>query len=106
MNMPGIVEAFFDADSRNDADSLSETFSSDAIVEDEGARHQGKEAIRRWWVAAKRAAQFVAEPIETTGDRDTVFVRAKVSGQFPGSPVTLNYSFTIEDGKIARLEIR
>lgn len=106
MNMPDIVEAFFDADSRNDADSLSQTFSSDAVVEDEGARHQGKDAIRRWWVAAKEAAQYIADPIETTGVGDTVFVRAKISGQFPGSPVKLNYSFTIEDGEITRLEIR
>lgn len=106
MDMPGIVKAYYEAERRNDADSLSETFSSDAIVEDEGARHQGKDAIRQWWVAAKQASQFATDPIETKDDGDTVSVQAKVSGQFPESPLMLTYSFTINDGKIARLRIR
>jgi len=29
-----------------------------------------------------------------------------VSGQFPGSPVTVAYSFVIKDDKILRLEIQ
>ena len=32
-------------------------------------------------------------------------VTGRVSGNFPGSPVDLRYVFTLEDGKIARLEI-
>lgn len=106
MDMPGIVNMYFDADSRNDADALSETFAPEAVVEDEGARHQGVVAILRWWVAAKKAASYVAEPLESTVDGDKALVRAKVSGRFPGSPVTLTYSFTIKDGRIARLEIQ
>jgi ketosteroid isomerase-like protein len=106
MDMPDIVNMYFDADSRNDADALSETFAAEAVVEDEGARHQGVVAILKWWVAAKQAAQYVAEPLESTADGDKALVRAKVSGQFPGSPVTLTYSFTIKDGKVVRLEIR
>ncbi|WP_248448589.1 nuclear transport factor 2 family protein [Sinorhizobium meliloti] len=106
MDMPDIVNRYFDADSRNDADALSETFAAEAVVEDEGARHQGVVAILKWWVAAKQAAQYVAEPLESTSDGDKALVRAKVSGQFPGSPVTLSYSFTIKDGKIVRLEIQ
>lgn len=106
MDMPDVVNMYFDADSRNDTDALSEAFAPEAVVEDEGARHQGVVAIVKWWVAAKQAAQYVAEPLESTVDGDKALVRAKVSGQFPGSPVTLAYSFTIKDGRIARLEIR
>ncbi len=32
MDMPGIVNMYFDADSRNDADALSETFAPEAVV--------------------------------------------------------------------------
>jgi ketosteroid isomerase-like protein len=106
MDMPDIVNMYFDADNRNDTDALSEAFAAEAVVEDEGARHQGVVAILKWWVAAKQAAQYVAEPLECTVDGDKALVRAKVSGQFPGSPVTLTYSFTIKDGKVVRLEIR
>lgn len=106
MDMPDIVNMYFDADSGSNADALSETFSIEAVVEDEGSRHQGVVAIREWWVAAKEATQYVSEPFESTVDGNKVLVRAKVGGQFPGSPVTLSYAFTIKDGKIAWLEIR
>lgn len=48
MDLPDIVNMYFDADSCNDTDALSETFAPDAVVEDEGARHQGVVAILRW----------------------------------------------------------
>ncbi|MBA4204654.1 MAG: ketosteroid isomerase [Polymorphum sp.] len=105
MEMPLIVKAFFDADSRNDADALSGAFAADAVVQDEGARHQGTAAIRSWWSAAKAASQFVAEPLEATSGDGKALVRARVSGQFPGSPLILSYAFTLRDGEIAALEI-
>jgi hypothetical protein len=33
-------------------------------------------------------------------------VSTKLTGNFPGSPVTLDFVFTLEGGKIAALEIR
>ena len=36
MDMPGIVNTYFDADRRNDADALLKTFAVEAVVEDEG----------------------------------------------------------------------
>ncbi|TRA84994.1 nuclear transport factor 2 family protein [Rhizobium rhizogenes] len=106
MDMPQIVNMYFDADTRNDADGLLQTLDVDAVVEDENARYQGSAAIRQWWVAAKSSAQYVAEPVETTVDGDKVLVRARVSGKFPGSPVMLIHAFTIKDDRIVRLEIR
>ncbi len=106
MDMPVIVKTYFDADRRNDADSLAELFSVDAVVKDEGARHKGLNAIRSWWVAAKERYQHVVEPIETTLADDQVSVRAKVSGKFPNSPATLVFSFTTKDDKIIALEVK
>ncbi|MBB4294264.1 hypothetical protein GGE16_006364 [Rhizobium leguminosarum] len=105
MDMPDIVNIYFDADSRSDVDTLLNTFAIEAVVEDEGARHQGAVSIREWWVAAKEATHYVAEPVESTVDGNKAVVRAKVSGQFPGSPVTLTHAFTIKGDKIVRLEI-
>lgn len=106
MDMPGIVNIYFEADSRNDVDALSKTFALEAIVEDEGVRHQGVAAIAQWWLAAKKTAEYVAEPLESTVEGDKALVRARVSGQFPGSPVMLTYAFTINDDRIVRLEIK
>ncbi len=106
MDMPPTVTAYFDADRRNDVEAFSETFLEDAVVEDEGARHRGIAAIRQWWAAVKTATNYVADPVEATRDGDKALVRANVSGQFPGSPVTLTFAFTTKNDKIARLEIK
>jgi hypothetical protein len=37
---------------------------------------------------------------------DKTIVTGRVSGDFPGSPVELRYTFTLAGDKIARLEIR
>jgi hypothetical protein len=44
--------------------------------------------------------------LDATVNGNRSFVRAKVSGQFPGSPVTLSYTFAITTDKIAKVEIR
>lgn len=106
MDMPDIVRAYFDADGRNDPNALAAVFSADAVVEDEGARHEGIGAIRDWWVAAKEKYRHVAEPIEAAEAGDRVTVRATVAGQFPNSPATLDFAFTLKNGRIAALEIQ
>jgi ketosteroid isomerase-like protein len=106
MDMPNIVTMYFDADRHNDADALLKTFADDAVVEDENARHQGSVAIRQWWLAAKKASQYVVEPLEATMDGDRAFIRVRVSGQFPGSPLMLTHAFTIRGNRIIRLKIR
>lgn len=106
MHIPSVVNTYFEADKGDDADALTRVFSSEAVVEDESARHQGIKAIRAWWLAAKRKYHHVAEPIESSGAGNEVSVRAKVSGQFPNSPATLDFLFTVENGKIVALRIR
>lgn len=103
MDMPAAVQVFFTAD---DADSIAEAFTADAVVRDEGHTYRGRQAIRAWRVAAREQYQFVAEPFEALSRDDTVTVRAKVSGNFPGSPVVLDYRFHLTDARIARLEIK
>jgi ketosteroid isomerase-like protein len=105
MAMPLSVKAFFDAGQRADPGALAAAFLDDAIVRDEGARHEGLTAIREWWTAAKRKYRHTALPIEMTGMGDVVSVCAVVTGSFPGSPATLTFNFTLRDRKIAALEI-
>ncbi len=105
MDIPTVVDAYFEADKGDDADALVSLFLPNARVNDESARHQGREAIRAWWQAAKEKYRHVAEPVDAAGNDTEVRVRARVSGQFPNSPVTLQFVFTIEKGKIAELSI-
>jgi hypothetical protein len=104
MDIPSIVDMYFVADSRNDVDALLKTLAVEAVVEDENVRHQGSIAVSEWWLAAKKATQYRAEPVESTVGGDKALVRARVSGRFP--PVMLTHAFTIKDDRIVRLEIR
>jgi hypothetical protein len=103
MNIPAAVQLFFTA---HDEDSIAEAFTAGAVVRDEGHTHRGRQAIRAWRIAARAQYQFVAEPFEALSQDDIVTVRARVSGNFPGSPVVLDYRFQLADARIARLEIK
>jgi ketosteroid isomerase-like protein len=105
MDLPNCIAAFFAADRRNDAEALMATLSPEAIVEDERQRHAGLEAIRNWWIEAKRKTPHVNVPIDATTTGDVTRVRTWVSGEFPGSPVTLLFTFTVANGAVVRLEI-
>jgi len=105
MQLSPPIATYFEADRRHDADALAAAFSDDAVVRDEGAEHAGPEAIRAWWLAAKARYRHVAEPLDATEADGTTVVRARVSGEFPGSPATLTFVFTLAGARITRLEI-
>lgn len=105
MNLPSPIRAYFDADSRGDGEALIQVFAPDAVVDDEGRSHAGREAIGAWWRAAKAKYRHVIEPLGMVEKGDVAEIRAQVTGQFPGSPVTLTFAFRLKDGQIAGLEI-
>lgn len=106
MLLPLPVQRYFDADDRNDGEALARAFAPDAVVADEGRSHAGLAAIEAWWRDAKAKAQHRNTPIAAVGTADRTEVRTRVSGQFPGSPVTLTFAFRLAGDRIAALEIR
>jgi ketosteroid isomerase-like protein len=106
MQLPSPIATYFDADQRHDGDALAAAFSGDAVVSDEGAEHAGPAAIRAWWRASKAKYRQVAEPLDLAEADGKIIVRARVSGNFPGSPATLTFAFTLVGARIASLEIR
>lgn len=105
MNLPSPIQAYFHADESNDGKALVDAFALDAVVNDEGRSHAGRQAIDAWWREVKRKYQHVTEPVEVTEKGDATNVRTRVTGQFPGSPVTLTFSFRLKEHQIASLEI-
>jgi hypothetical protein len=51
------------------------------------------------------AEAFTVEPLRVAQQGSSVRVRARVSGNFPGSPVELEHVFRLGGGKIESLEI-
>ena len=54
----------------------------------------------------KRKYNHTVAPLAIAQRDGTTILTARLTGNFPGSPVTLQFCFVLEDGKIASLEIR
>jgi hypothetical protein len=103
--LPEPIAAYFAGTNTHDIDAMLDPFAEAAIVKDEGQERQGLPAIRNWMEETIRKYRFtVAVTDVAQADAKTV-VTGRVSGTFPGSPVVLRHVFTLDRGKIARLEI-
>jgi len=104
IQMPAPIAAYFDADAKDGA-AIARCFTPDAVVSDERNTHVGRESIARWAFEASTKYDFVSEPIDAARDGARVVVTSRVTGTFPGSPIDLRYSFTLDGDAITRLEI-
>jgi hypothetical protein len=104
LDLPEPIAAYFDAD-RQDGHAVARCFTTNGVVLDEGKTHAGLAAIEAWKNEASARYTYTAKPraLEMQGRR--YVVTSLVSGDFPGSPVDLRYSFVLERGKIASLEV-
>jgi hypothetical protein len=84
---------------------MTECFAEHAVVRDEGQTIEGLAAIKRWKAETKRKYSHTVAPLEVAQRDGKTVLKAELTGNFPGSPVTLEFSFTLEDGKIVLLEI-
>jgi hypothetical protein len=101
IHLPPAIDLYVRAESAGDIEALSECFAPDATVRDEGRTHKGLAAIKAWKAETKRKYNHTVAPLEITG----TVLKAKLSGNFPGSPLTLEFTFVLEGGKIVSLEI-
>jgi hypothetical protein len=81
-------------------------FTEDGTVHDEGQDYHGRDSIRQWKQAADAKYRYVFQTINVQTFGDLVTVRARLTGEFPGSPVELDHIFKLSGDKMASLEIR
>jgi hypothetical protein len=105
LELPAPVATYLAAVKARDADMLALCFAGDAVVHDEDREHRGLDAIKSWKRETDAKYRYVAEPLDVSVDGNLVKLRARLTGDFPGSPVELDYLFTLADDKIIRLEI-
>ncbi len=104
--LPAPIAAYLDADRAKDADRVARCFTTDAHVHDETHDYRGRDAIRAWKLASQERYQYTVEPLDVATSATSVTVHARLAGNFPGSPVEVDYLFTLADDLIATLEIR
>lgn len=105
MDLPAPIEIYFKAVAPQDGAMFAAAFAPDAVVHDEGHSHHGPDDIRRWWQAAKAKYRHTAEPLERAETGGKSVVRARVSGDFPGSPAVLTFTFGLSGNHICDLRI-
>lgn len=106
MDLPAPIRTYFDADASPDASAPMSAFAYYAVVEDEGRAHRGCDAIEAWWRNAKTKTRHIAEPFAIADKGDVTEVRAKVSGNFPGSPANLTFAFRLSEADDAIVGLR
>jgi hypothetical protein len=105
LSLPEPIAAYFDADKR-DGEAVARCFTSRGVVEDEGQTHSGPAAIKAWKTAASAKYSYTCEPFAVEQKDGRYIVTSRLTGNFPGSPVNLRFSFHLQRGKIASLEIQ
>ena len=106
IHLPSPIDLYIRIENSGDVEALSECFVSNATVRDESHTYQGLAAIREWKADTKKKYSHSIAPLEVSDRDGKVILKAQLTGNFPGSPVTLEFSFVLSDGKIASLEIR
>ena len=61
LDLPKPIAAYFTAD-KTDGETVSQRFTVDAVVKDEGHAHQGRAAIKQWKTVASAKYQYICEP--------------------------------------------
>ena len=105
INLPPIIKKYIDASNAHDVKSILARFADDAVVHDENATHRGKIDIERWITTTIEKYKFQFKPLSSQQRDNETVVSVEISGTFPGSPIFLDYHFTIWNDKIASLTI-
>jgi hypothetical protein len=62
-------------------------------------------AIKQWKAETRKKYQHTVEPLTVAQKNDKTIVTNRLTGNFPGSPIELEFVFTLDGNKIASLQI-
>jgi ketosteroid isomerase-like protein len=106
VDLPKPIAAYFAAENSDDAGMLANCFTTDAVVQDERQTIRGLAAIKQWMEETHRKYQHRVVPLASRPTSGNIVVTSRLTGRFPGSPIELQFLFTLEGEKISALEIR
>lgn len=100
------VTRFFELDAVRDVEAIVALFAEDGTVVDERQTYRGTAEIRAWQLGPASKYDYTTE----VRGREEVepqrhLVTARLTGNFPGGTVDLNWDFTLVGDRIDRLVI-
>ena len=105
VDLPTSIAIYIAAENRGDTEALAECFADDAVVRDEGQTIEGLAAIKQWKAETKKKYQHAIAPLASVQKDGKTIVTNRLTGNFPGSPIELEFAFTLDGNKIVSLEI-
>ena len=105
MKLPKTLTDYFAAANSDDGDRVAACFAEDTVVRDEGRDISGRAAILAWAEETRHKYRYHAEIGKVEAIADETVVTARLTGEFPGSPINVRYRFKLADSKIRALEI-
>jgi ketosteroid isomerase-like protein len=106
VDLPTPIASYIVAENSGDTEALAECFAEDAVVRDEGQTIQGLAAIKQWKAETGKKYRHTIEPLASAEKDGKTIVTNRLTGNFPGSPIELEFVFTLAGNKIVSLEIR
>ena len=103
LTLPEPIAAYFAAEHKPEAQARC--FTAQAVMKDDGHTYTGVGAITAFMAEASARYNATSVPFASEREDGLQIVRARVTGNFPGSPIDLSYRFRLERGLIASLEI-
>jgi SnoaL-like domain len=104
-NLPRPIALYIEAENSGDTNLFDQCFTEDATVRDENETHEGLAAIKKWKAETKRKYQHTVDPLKIVEQGGKFIVTSRLAGNFPGSPIELDFAFTLSGDKIVSLEI-
>ncbi len=103
--LPKPIADYVEANAQLNVDGMLKPFAADAVVLDNGSRHEGHAELRALFDEAVIPAKAIFTPDTVRHDNDEVVVEGPAHGDFKGSPIRFTYRFTLEKGAIKALAI-
>jgi len=104
-NLPEPIRLYIVGENTGDADLFGQCFAEGAAVRDENETHRGLAEIKKWKAETKKKYQHTVDPLSVSEKDGRFIVTNRLTGNFPGSPIELDFVFAIQGGKIVSLEI-
>jgi len=104
ISLPAVVVSYFEAANQFDAEAAAACFASDATVCDNGREFIGTAAIERLMSESNEVEPKVTVTSAKV-DGEIANIVGTVEGNFPESPVELDFEFQLQDGKISQLTV-
>jgi hypothetical protein len=104
-NLPKPIALYVAAENSGDTNLFDQCFAQNAVVRDENETHKGLAEIKKWKAETKTKYQHTVDPLRLAEKDGKFIVTNRLTGNFPGSPIELDFVFTIQADKIVSLEI-